>query len=330
MPSADEEVISAADLEKYAYCPLSWWLSRTMPEDDDDTLKKGERLHEALSAEIVTIPHKEQRAREAESTVFWFAIGASIIGVSGISFVLALGLDASWILTVLALIWLLASTYFLYKTSTVATPEERFVVERLVAVFAVVAMLIALNAVMILRVDRLLAQVLEISALLWLIGASAFLHRALTHAAAAERLRAAHRVVGNVSYVDAEPSELLVSKRYGLSGRPDYVVEIDGTPVPVEVKTGRVPRGPLFSHIVQLAAYCMILEDLRGVCHSGIIKYGTAEHEIEMDDGLKKLVLSKAEEMRRAWKKGDVHRNHNRPGKCAACSRRSVCPERLV
>jgi CRISPR-associated exonuclease Cas4 len=42
------------------------------------------------------------------------------------------------------------------------------------------------------------------------------------------------------------------------------------------------------------------------------------------------LLLQKLGEMRGAIVKGEAHRNHNRPGKCIHCSRRSGCPERLA
>ena len=37
---------------------------------------------------------------------------------------------------------------------------------------------------------------------------------------------------------------------YGISGRPDYVLLVEGLPIPVEEKTGRVPKGPLFSALL--------------------------------------------------------------------------------
>jgi CRISPR-associated exonuclease Cas4 len=42
------------------------------------------------------------------------------------------------------------------------------------------------------------------------------------------------------------------------------------------------------------------------------------------------MLLEKLEEMRKLMRSGEVHRNHNRPGKCASCSRRESCPEKLV
>ncbi len=61
-----------------------------------------------------------------------------------------------------------------------------------------------------------------------------------------------------------------------------------------------------------------------------MIRYGDGSHDIEYNDDLKRLVLQKMGEMRACIAKGEAHRNHNRPGKCLHCSRRSVCPERLA
>jgi CRISPR-associated exonuclease Cas4 len=101
--------------------------------------------------------------------------------------------------------------------------------------------------------------------------------------------------------------------------------------IPVEVKTGRTPRGPLFSHILQIAAYCLLMEEEYGKPPPhGVIRYDDASHDIEYNEDLKRLVLGKLGEMRACLVKGEAHRNHNRPGKCVHCSRRSVCPERLA
>jgi len=62
----------------------------------------------------------------------------------------------------------------------------------------------------------------------------------------------------------------------------------------------------------------------------GIIRYGQAEHVVEYDQALKEMVLMKLDEMRALMRTGDVHRNHAKEGKCRHCSRRHVCPEKLV
>ncbi|MCE5297240.1 MAG: CRISPR-associated protein Cas4, partial [Euryarchaeota archaeon] len=133
-----------------------------------------------------------------------------------------------------------------------------------------------------------------------------------------------------IKYIGTDSSILLRSERYGLTGRPDYILQENDGIVPVEMKSGRRPKGPLFSHIVQLAAYCLILdEDPKNDVSRGILKYGDHEIEIDFDEGLKNIVIDKLDEMRSALEVGEVHRNHNRPGKCQSCSRREVCPERL-
>ena len=134
-------------------------------------------------------------------------------------------------------------------------------------------------------------------------------------------------------YIDsaAERPKLFVSKKHGLSGRPDAVVMDGEHHIPVELKTGRVPRGPLFSHILQVVAYCVLLEDEYGRAPPyGIIRYGETAFEIEYNEDQKKLLLQKLAEMRLAITKGEAHRNHSRPGKCIHCSRRAGCPERLA
>ncbi|MDG6970395.1 MAG: hypothetical protein JRN54_04720 [Nitrososphaerota archaeon] len=56
---------------------------------------------------------------------------------------------------------------------------------------------------------------------------------------------------------------------HGLVGRPDELRRSpDGRIVPVEVKSSRGPppgRPPYFSHILQLYAYCQIVEGEQGV-----------------------------------------------------------------
>jgi CRISPR-associated exonuclease Cas4 len=179
----------------------------------------------------------------------------------------------------------------------------------------------------------ILSYAMEVIALIWLVGACFFLFKSLKHIEEARIFRLKHEIEGEVKYVDdtgAKP-KVFSSKKFGLRGRPDYVLLIGDDHIPVEVKTGRVPRGPLFSHILQIAVYCLLLgEEFKKEPPYGILRYGSVEHEIDFTDDLKNLLIDKVTDMRRLEKTGDAHRNHNRPGKCRNCSRRDVCPERLA
>jgi CRISPR-associated exonuclease Cas4 len=138
---------------------------------------------------------------------------------------------------------------------------------------------------------------------------------------------------GSIEYVDTldEDTDVLYSEKYGLRGKPDYVIKRGNYLIPVEVKTGRVPRGPLFSHILQLAAYCLLIEEENDLAPPyGIIRYSNVQHEIDYTEDLKTILTSKLEEMKNIIRTGEAHRNHNRPNKCKGCSRRSMCPEKLT
>lgn len=296
---------------------------------------EGEKKHSAVSEDLKGIEVHESRAREAETGVMYFAIAASIIAIVGATFVVGLVVEVARLLSAISLIWLLSSVYFLYRAEHLVSPEERFLSERIILGFAMAAAVIAVAAVSTPGfVSSFAAETFMVLALLWLVGASLFLYWSMRAAEQARATRAKYEMAtGSLVYVDSEREKpkLFISKRYGLSGRPDAVLLEGDIHIPVEVKTGRTPRGPLFSHILQIASYCLLMEEEYGKAPPyGVIRYGDGSHDIEYNEDLKKLVLQKVGEMRACLSKGEAHRNHNRPGKCVHCSRRSVCPERLA
>ena len=328
-------MFSAGEVEKFGYCPLTWWLSRAAAEETGEEIVEGITKHEQLGDEILSIERHEKRVIESETTVLYFAIAATIVAVLGVSFVSATTFPVTLILDVVSLIWLLAAVFLLYRADRLATEAEHFLWGRVILGFAMVASIAAVLSVTTLVVrDSILGRSVEIAALVWLIGASFFLRRSLLHAELARAAREKFGATkGDVAYVDHPQTrpELFVSERYGLRGRPDYVLAEGDHLIPVEVKTGRTPRGPLFSHILQIGAYCLLVEEKTGKPPPhGIIRYESASHEIEYNDDMRRLVVGKLDAMRAALAKGEAHRNHQRPGKCIHCSRREGCPEKLA
>jgi len=59
-------------------------------------------------------------------------------------------------------------------------------------------------------------------------------------------------------------AEPLFSARQQLIGRPDYLVEESGHVIPIEVKSSRRPLICHSSHRLQLAAYCLLVEETYG------------------------------------------------------------------
>jgi CRISPR-associated exonuclease Cas4 len=125
----------------------------------------------------------------------------------------------------------------------------------------------------------------------------------------------------------------LVSESLELVGRPDYLVEADGGIVPVEIKSSACPPDgrPRDSHVAQLAAYCLLVEDVVGASVPfGLIKYRDREVRVEYTDELRDWALALIEEMRAAADEEEVHRSHEDPRRCAGCSLRDVCVESLA
>jgi len=325
------EVISASDLERYGYCPLSWWLGRKSQSSTPEQ-ERGDAAHRDKADEYRRIRNIEQKAWDWERMVFLFSLVATVLAVTGISLMRAAGsVNIGWILPLLSIIWFLAVIAMLYLSAL----RGRAIIQvrrlQIVAIVGLVLMVVAMNIGNLIQADPMVSMILEALALVWLIAASVALYLSLSASQKAGERKDAEGLEGEIRYVGTDGSQLYLSERYGLSGRPDFVLEIDGQLIPGDLKTGRTPKGPLFSHILQVATYCLLIAESSGKRPPyGLLRYGSEEHEIEFDAELEKILLEKVEEMRKLMRSGEVHRNHNRPGKCANCSRRESCPEKLV
>lgn len=133
---------------------------------------------------------------------------------------------------------------------------------------------------------------------------------------------------GRILYSDLNvPATALFSKRFRLSGKPDYIVQKDDICIPVEVKSGGGPH-PHHSQTLQLAAYCQILEDTTGeFVPEGILVYNTVPFRIPFDPKLRFELESIIKTMRAALRTGEVQRNHEDPRRCKNCSMKQYCSD---
>ena len=131
---------------------------------------------------------------------------------------------------------------------------------------------------------------------------------------------------------DDESSDLLMDNVSGLRGRPDQIVIIDGEFIPVEQKTGKVPKKPHQSHRLQLLAYISLVESSTTKSPPyGILRYGNEDiHQVYWDEHAKEDLRESIIEVQRLMVEGGAQRNHDREGKCRSCSRRYACSESLV
>ena len=177
--------------------------------------------------------------------------------------------------------------------------------------------------------------ILIVLAMVWTLAASWQLQRALISENESELAR---KDVGlksgsEVAYSDDEESAgLLIDKQTGIRGRPDQIVVIDGEFIPIEQKTGRVPKRPHTSHRRQLLAYIHLVEkNTNRSTPYGILRYGNDDiHQIIWDEAAKNELFEQVQEIQRLMVEGGAKRNHDRIGKCQNCSRKYACSESLV
>jgi len=140
---------------------------------------------------------------------------------------------------------------------------------------------------------------------------------------------------GRVVYVDSRdwrrPDAPLRSERYGLVGRPDYLVQRGRTVIPVEVKPSRTGAEPYQADLLQLAAYCLLVEETSGrMPPYGLLRYRDRTFEVPYGAGVRRRLLELLAEMRAAGRGGEVGRSHEQRARCAACGMRGHCGEEAL
>ncbi len=141
---------------------------------------------------------------------------------------------------------------------------------------------------------------------------------------------------GEVFYEDASgrAQEQFFSKRLLMAGKPDYLMkDRNGDLIPVEVKSSNAPRAgrPYESHLMQLGAYFLLLEDvLQRPMPYGLIRYRNRTLRVANTDELRARLMDVIAQMRRLLSRDVARRNHNRAQRCSRCSVAHACDERLV
>jgi CRISPR-associated exonuclease Cas4 len=123
----------------------------------------------------------------------------------------------------------------------------------------------------------------------------------------------------------------LYSANFGLTGRPDYLVNQGGRIIPIEVKSSAAPAAPYPSHVYQLAAYALLIEEHFGQRPSyGILKYKDRTLQIpftlQLMDGVKTLL----DDMRLEAASDKLDRSHEDKARCISCGFRESCDQSLA
>lgn len=360
--------VSASDLERYTYCPMSWYLSATGHSGQSDSIMAGIQRHKAIH-EGVSNFEKSRLLTMRNLTIWqwWFAV-VVILLIDTLAFmnINDANFDTQEFSKLLAL-WsisclLIAVAAILLpwrRTLNISDPmrdlhfEQQGAVKpyfepkgfkggwflggRLEVAFLIASIAIALHAMALqFASDReQAAYVFAVTTIGWTLLASFRLQRALVSNNEAQLLAIENDIKSGttVAYSDDDSTTgLLKNAMNGLRGRPDQIVIIDGEFIPVEQKTGKVPSKPHESHVLQVLAYASLVEATTGASPPyALLRYGPEQlHSISWDDEAKLKLDQFVKSVQKAMAEGGAIRNHDREGKCRNCSRRYACPDSLV
>lgn len=165
-------------------------------------------------------------------------------------------------------------------------------------------------------------------AVMLLSAGMAFLVGAAAVAYHRHRLHREGRWIG--SDLPSAPGQLLRSSRWRLVGRPDEIRERpDGRWIPVEVKSRPAPpTGPPFSHRIQVAAYCLLIEETTGRPPPyGLVRYGDGQ---EVRIAWTPAVRAELLELRQELAVPYDGRATPSPGRCGRCPWNAACDRAAV
>jgi CRISPR-associated exonuclease Cas4 len=141
---------------------------------------------------------------------------------------------------------------------------------------------------------------------------------------------------GDIIYSDLgtweEQLDALYSAELRLVGRPDYLIrEPSGSVIPVEIKSTFAPQRPREGHILQLAAYCLLVDDIYGYRPGyGILQYRDKAFAVDYSDDLEADLLDLLSDMQNDAALGKNDRDHNELQLCIRCGLRNNCDQRLA
>jgi hypothetical protein len=129
-----DRLISASEVERWCYCPLSWLLERMDSHEDKGLLSSGTKNHELIGSQLATIQRNELRTRDTRKIVIAFlSFAVLLVTMSLLLFLLTnVGFfkEVVWrtALIVTSIVLLIVSTtvYIFSSNQSGRTPKEKY------------------------------------------------------------------------------------------------------------------------------------------------------------------------------------------------------------
>ena len=362
--------VSASDLERHEYCPLSWSLSRQGNSGQGEAIVAGIKRHAEIHTQMKDFQAVQTQMRRSVTIWTWWFSVIIALSIDAVAFnyiddvVTPLYMArylALWSVTTLIAGLITISVpwrSWIGINETVPRQKTKFLEERddlqqfwepkgfiggwfeagrVEASLLFGSIVLGLHAIALAAADNRdqATFILFITAMTWTLAASWQLQRVLLSDTALQTMKKDIDIEADaeIAYSDNDvDSNLLIDEKLGLRGRPDQIAIVDGEFIPVEQKTGKVPKNPHSSHRMQLLAYLHLVEKSTSKSSPyGVLRYGSENlHQIPWTVNAKKELREAVSEIQRLMVEGGAVRNHERPGKCRNCSRRYACDDSLV
>ena len=114
-----KQIISASEMERYGYCPLSWYLDLRGIDAEGDEVNTGVEKHKVIGDSLKNLLVEEEKSRETSTTLMTI-IGLIMAVVTIALIILWLSTDVlrqnmGVILLIIGIGWMLIAAFFLYK-----------------------------------------------------------------------------------------------------------------------------------------------------------------------------------------------------------------------
>ena len=114
-----KQIISASEMERYGYCPLSWYLDLRGIDAEGDEVNTGVEKHKAIGDSLKNLLVEEEKSRETSTTLMTI-VGLIMAVVTIALIILWLSTDVlrqnmGVILLIIGIGWMLIAAFFLYK-----------------------------------------------------------------------------------------------------------------------------------------------------------------------------------------------------------------------
>ncbi len=235
---------SASDVFRYSYCPVNFLLSIRgvkvdVPEGEEFEREVGEEIEKYSKA--LSIFRSIDRALTVIiilAIAMLSAVYASLLPQDErLRFAISVGVSAIAVGSAMA--------YMLNRRKASKTN----------VVYALIY-IAGLNTLLLLSIAFIDYIKLIITTEVWMLLSTVVL---MAYLYTRKRIENWYFLDRDVVYRDDGKAPMMVSERYSLKGRPDYVIGRNGKYIPVEIKNIEKPEKVIFSHLMQVVAYSVMV-----------------------------------------------------------------------